>query len=163
MTKLNHQFCVLSYNRPVLLKKMIDSIIKQTIKNIRIKVSDCSSNDDVSKVIEKHFSNNISKKTFRDHAISLDQKSVDIFLEKLKNISNYLKIKKDLSLSERYQKNYTSFRRSIYAKSKIKTGEVFTEDNIICLRPFKKISSKNFFKLIKKKSKKKFKKGDLII
>ena len=49
----------MTYNRPNLLKENIDSIFQQSIKNIRIKVSDCSSNEETYKIIEKHYSNYI--------------------------------------------------------------------------------------------------------
>ena len=69
-----------------------------------------------AKIIEKHFSNSINRKTFRDHAISLNKKLVDDFLKKLKKNSKCFGIKKSLSNSEIEQKNLISFRRSIYAK-----------------------------------------------
>ena len=64
MVEFDHQFCVLTYNRPLLLKENIDSILKQTRKNIHIKVSDCSSNNETSKIIEKYYSNYIVNNTF---------------------------------------------------------------------------------------------------
>ncbi len=115
-----------------------------------------------AEIIEKHFSNNIKKKTFRDHAISLNKKSVDNFLNNLSITSKCFSVKKSLSISEKKQKNLTSFRRSIYAKRNIKKGERFSEKNIICLRPFLTNSSKNFFSLINKKSKKNYNRGEII-
>ena len=115
-----------------------------------------------AKIIEKHFSNNIRKKTFRDHAISLDKNSVDEFLNKIKKISSYFHIKKNLSDSEKNQNNLYSFRRSVYAKRDISKNEKFSEKNIICLRPFRNNKALKFFDLINKRSKKKYKKGDLI-
>ena len=91
-----------------------------------------------AKIIEKHFSNNIKKKTFRDHEISLDKKSVNIFLDKIKKISTYFGTKKKLTNSEKKQNKFYSFRRSIYAKKDISKNEIFSEKNIICLRPYKK-------------------------
>ena len=87
---------------------------------------------------------------------------VDNFLNKINTINKYLKVKNKLTDSEKKQKNLLSFRRSVYAKENIQKGEVFSTNNIICLRPFKKISSSNFFDLINKKSKIKYNKGDLI-
>ncbi len=115
-----------------------------------------------AKIIEKHFSNTISKKTFRDHAISLNKRLVDSFLKNLKRNSMCFGIKKSLSISEIEQKNLTSFRRSIYAKKNIKKGEKFTEKNIICLRPFLTNSSMNYYELINKKSKKDYSDGEII-
>ena len=115
-----------------------------------------------AKIIEKHFSNNIKKKTFRDHAISLDKILVNKFLNKIRRISSYLDIKKNLTNSEKNQNNLFSFRRSVYAKKDINKNEKLSDKNIICLRPFLNNSSVKFFKLIKQKSKKNYKKGDLI-
>ena len=118
-----------------------------------------------AQIIEKHFSNNTKLKTFRDHQISLDKKGVNQFLEKINDANKYLnKKEKNLTQSEIKQKNLLSFRRSIYAKKKIKKGQKFTEQNIICLRPYIKSSSSiNFFKLIKNKNaKKNYNQGDII-
>jgi sialic acid synthase SpsE len=87
---------------------------------------------------------------------------IDNFLNKINTINKYLKVKNKLTNSEKKQKNLFSFRRSIYAKENIQKEEIFSTSNIICLRPFKKISSSNFFDLINKKSKIKYNKGDLI-
>ena len=138
--------------------------------NLDIGYSDHTMGDEVlvysylsgAKIIEKHFSNNVRKKTFRDHAISLNKKSVNKFLYKIKKISTYLNVKKKLTESEKNQNNLYSFRRSVYAKRDIKKNEKFSDKNIICLRPFLNNSSLMYFKLIKKKSKKNNKKGDLI-
>ena len=113
-------------------------------------------------IIEKHFSNNVKKKSFRDHEISLDKKSVNNFLDKIKKISTFLGIKNKLTKSEKKQNNLYSFRRSIYAKKDIAKNEKFTEKNTICLRPYLKNNSTKFFDLLNQKSKKNYKKGDLI-
>ena len=83
-------------------------------------------------------------------------------MNNINNINKYLKIRYRLTTSEKKQKNLFSFRRSIYAKKDIQKGGIFSSKNLICLRPYKKISSSNFFNLIKKKSKNKYKKGDVI-
>lgn len=115
-----------------------------------------------SKIIEKHFSNTINKKSFRDHFISLNKEGVKKYLDKIRLIDKFADVRKDLTISEKKQKNLISFRRSIYAKKNIKKGDLFSNKNLICLRPFKKISANRFFKLKSKKSKFNFKKGDLI-
>ena len=138
--------------------------------NIDVGYSDHSFGDEVityayllgSKIIEKHFSNTIKKKSFRDHFISLNQDGVKNYLDKIKLINRYSSTRNDLTGSEKKQKNFNSFRRSIYAKKNIDKGDLFSTKNLICLRPFKKISSNIFFKLKSKKSKFNFKKGDLI-
>jgi sialic acid synthase SpsE len=115
-----------------------------------------------AKIIEKHFSNNIKKKSFRDHEISLNKEGVDSFLIKINKIKNYLEIKRKLTASEKNQKNSKSFRRSIYAKKDIQKGVAFSSKNLISLRPYQKTSSNMYFKLIKKKAQKPFKKGDVV-
>ncbi len=115
-----------------------------------------------AQIIEKHFSNNIKSKTFRDHEISLNKIGVNKYLKDIIKLKSYLKIRHDITLSEKYQKNLFSFRRSIYAKENIKKGEMFSSKNIISLRPYKKVSSYNYFKIINKKSKFNYKKGDHI-
>ena len=47
-------------------------------------------------------------------------------------------------------------------KKNISKNEKFSNKNIICLRPYMNNSSINFFKFFKKKSKKNYKKGELI-
>lgn len=138
--------------------------------NLVIGYSDHSIGDEIityaylsgAKIIEKHFSNNIKKKTFRDHQISLNKDGVKKYLTHLRRISNFLKIRYTKTNSEIVQKNLSSFRRSIYAKKNIIKGEKFTNKNLISLRPQKINNSKNFFNLINKKSKKFIKKGNLI-
>jgi N,N'-diacetyllegionaminate synthase len=113
-----------------------------------------------AEIIEKHFSNDISKTTFRDHQISLNKTGVNAFLEKINLLFNFKKSK--LTASEINQNNEKSFRRSIYAHKNIKIGEKFTKNNLISLRPFIGVSADNIISLYKKKSKKNYTKGDLI-
>jgi sialic acid synthase SpsE len=138
---------------------------------IKVGFSDHSIGDEIityayilgAKIIEKHFSNTVKKKTFRDHEISLNAKGVDQFLKKINQIKSYLKTRYKLTLSEKNQKNLWSFRRSVYAKKDIHKRENFSNMNLISLRPYnKKISSIDYFHLIKKKSKRAYKKGDII-
>lgn len=138
--------------------------------NVTIGFSDHSIGDEIitysfilgAKIIEKHFSITIKKKTFRDHQISLNKEGVNNFLTKINKIKNYLKTRNQLTESEKQQKNLISFRRSIYARKDIKKGEIFTSKNLISLRPCIGLSSNQYFKLIKKKSNKSYKKNDLI-
>ena len=118
-----------------------------------------------AKIIEKHFSNTVKSKTFRDHQISLNKNGVNVFLKDINKYQSVLGCKKNnLTKSEIFQKNQYSFRRSIYAKNAIKKGEIFSQKNIICLRPFKKkgITASNYFNIIGKISKKNYKINDLI-
>ena len=47
-----------------------------------------------AKIIEKHFSNDPQKKTFRDNEISFDRYALDNFLNKINQHKNMLSIKK---------------------------------------------------------------------
>ena len=53
-------------------------------------------------------------------------------------------------------------RKSIYASKNIKKGEKFSRENLACLRPFRGISPMKFNKLLKLRSNKNYKSGDLI-
>ena len=114
-----------------------------------------------AQIIEKHYSLNPRKKSFRDHLISLDRAGVNNLLEEINSIKkvNQTKIKQ-LTRSERNQNNFNSFRRSIYLKTNIKKNEKISEKNIKCLRPFKGICSSRFFKIIGKKAKVNLKKNN---
>ncbi len=168
--KLAILHCNTSYPTPENDSNLGTIKILQDKFNLDIGYSDHTIGDEVlvysflsgAKIIEKHFSNSVKKKSFRDHAISLNKNSVNNFLTKIKKISNYLGIKRNLTDSEKNQNNLYSFRRSVYANKDIKKNERFSEKNLICLRPYLNKSSLNFFKLINKRSKKNYKKGDLI-
>ena len=132
-----------------------------TIGSEAIKVAYCFG----AKIIEKHFSNTLKSKSFRDHQISLDRKGVNKYLSQISKYKKLLNYKKNkLTKSEILQKNRFSFRRSIYAKEKIEKGQLFSNENITCLRPLKinGIPASKYFNLIGKKSKRNFKIHDLI-
>lgn len=46
-----------TYNRPELLERMIDSVLKQTYKNWELIITDDSTNDETKKLIEKYLDN----------------------------------------------------------------------------------------------------------
>ena len=53
-------------------------------------------------------------------------------------------------------------RKSVFAKKNIQIGEQFTEKNIVCKRPGYGIGANNYYKILGKISKKKFKKFEII-
>ena len=65
-------------------------------------------------------------------------------------------------LCEKNGANINNVRKSIYCHRKIKKGEIFTKDNIIVKRPYKKSDPFSFWNLLGKKAKKDYKKNDLI-
>ena len=111
-------------------------------------------------IIEKHFTLN---KDFSgpDHKSSLLPKEVFKMVEKIRATEKILgsNVKKP-SFSE--IKNRKIVRKSIIANRFIKCGEKFTEKNLTTKRPGYKISPMNWNKIIGTKSRKNYKKDDLI-
>jgi len=113
-----------------------------------------------AKVIEKHFT--LSKKLKEpDHKASLSPKELIQTINDIKR-SNLLlgSFKKKPSNSER--KNIKIIRKSLIAKNSIKKNELFSDQNIIFKRPQSKNNSALYLKILGKKSKKTFKKDELI-
>ena len=116
-----------------------------------------------AKIIEKHFSNDPQKKTFRDNQISFDKHALDNFLSKINQVKVMLKTKKTKTTnSEKNQNNLFFARRSIYAKNEIRKGQKISLNDVINLRPKIGICSSFFFNLVGKKLKKTIKKNDPI-
>ena len=116
-----------------------------------------------AKIIEKHYSINPKKKSFRDHQISINKNEVNTLLKNINSIKEVNKFKdKQVTRSEKLQNNLRIFRRSIYLKKDIKINEKICKDKIISLRPFRGICGSKYFKIIGKKVKKNLKKGDAL-
>lgn len=146
----------------------IKSIIylKKKFKNNFIGLSDHTNSIDSSlvasvygaKVIEKHFIID-NKKTYDSefsilpNQLTLLTKKIDLY--KL-ILGSYKHTIKNNELDKR------KYRRSFYAKKKIKKGEKFNDDNITSLRPNLGVCASKYFVLIKKKSKKNYDKFDPI-
>jgi N,N'-diacetyllegionaminate synthase len=122
-----------------------------------------------AKIIEKHYSINKEKKSFRDHQISFNRQDLDRFIYKIQSLRKlkYTRFE-GLTKSEKYQNNLYNFRRSIYLKRDMKKKQVIKKEDIQCLRPFIGICSSKYFKILGKKIKKNLKaesvlkKGDII-
>ena len=113
-----------------------------------------------AKVIEKHFT--ISKKLKGpDHKASLTPKELNQTIKDIKK-SNLLlgSFKKKPTNSEK--KNIKIIRKSLFAKTEIKKNDFFNDQNIIFKRPQLKDNSKIYFKILGKRSKKNFKKNQII-
>ena len=67
---------------------------------------------------------------------------------------------KEVTKSEK--KNKKIARKSIIAKTKIKKGDVFTEDNLICKRPGNGISPMHWYDIMGKKAEFDFEEDELI-
>ena len=113
-----------------------------------------------AKVIEKHFT--ISKKLKGpDHKASLTPKELNQTIEDIKK-SNLLlgSFKKEPTNSEK--KNIKIIRKSLIAKKEIKKNDFFNDQNIIFKRPQLKDNSRIYLKILGKRSKKNFKKNQII-
>jgi N,N'-diacetyllegionaminate synthase len=113
-----------------------------------------------AKVIEKHFT--ISKKLKGpDHKASLTPRELAQTIKDIKK-SNLLlgSFKKKPTNSEK--KNLKIIRKSLVAKKEIKKNDFFHDQNLIFKRPQLKDNSKLYFKILGKRSKKNFKKNQII-
>ena len=111
-------------------------------------------------IIEKHFTLNKNYYGF-DHKASLSPDEVFNMIAKIRETEKLLgSYKKKPTYGE--IKNKRIARKSIVAKSIIKKGEKFTEKNLTTKRPAHGISPMKWEKIIGKKSKKNYKKDDII-
>lgn len=111
-------------------------------------------------IIEKHFT---LDKTMKgpDHKASLEADELKAMVKAIRNIECALGNGiKNLSNSER--KNIGVARKSIVAKSNIKKGEIFTEDNLAIKRPGNGISPMRWDDIIGEIANREFKVDELI-
>ena len=102
-----------------------------------------------AEIIEKHYSDDLKRKSFRDHQISMNKQMVDDFLKKMKLIPKILQIMNvRLSHNEKKQNNFYLFRRSIFARRDILKGEIISIDDLICLRPKIGICASKIFEIV---------------
>jgi len=160
--------CNTSYPTP--MKDVNLRVIKELEKKFKIKVgySDHTLGAEVAiasvgigaKVIEKHFTLN-KKWEGPDQSSSLNPQEFTYMVKSIRNIDiaqgTY---KKKMTNSE--SKNIIFARKSIVASQNIKVGERFSLHNIVVKRPGNGISPMQWFKVLKLKAKKNFKKDDLI-
>lgn len=111
-------------------------------------------------VIEKHFT---LDKTLPgpDHKASLEPKELTKMVKMIRNIEQALGdgIKKP---TESEKKNISIARKSITAKSNIKKGEIFTEENLTVKRPGNGISPMRWSDILGRKAKRDFEEDELI-
>jgi N,N'-diacetyllegionaminate synthase len=113
-----------------------------------------------AKVIEKHFTINKNLKG-PDHKASLSPEELVQTIKDIKK-SNLLlgSYKKKPSNSEK--KNIKIIRKSLVAKKNINKKDLFNDQNITFKRPQSKNNSMLYLKILGKKSKKNFKKNEII-
>lgn len=113
-----------------------------------------------ARVIEKHFTFDKSLPG-NDHYHSMDKVDVVNFIDKVKEIDIIIgREEKEPLESEKL--SILNARRSLYASKDISEGEVFSNDNIICLRPGMGISPSKIDSILGKKSNIFIKKDTLI-
>tara|TARA_B100000900_G_C20569536_1_gene712638 strand:+ start:443 stop:1447 length:1005 start_codon:yes stop_codon:yes gene_type:complete len=105
-------------------------------------------------IIEKHFTLN-KKFEGPDHKASLDYNELKDYNNKIKMVKLILgsRVKK-VTFNE--SKNIKLVRKSLYAKTKILKGEIFTLKNVIAKRPLGGIPANKLKDILGKKSKKNF-------
>jgi len=103
-----------------------------------------------ARVIEKHFTFDKSL-VGNDHYHSMDKVDVENFTARVKEMDLIIgrEIKEPL---ESEKLSILNARRSLYASKDISKGEVFSKDNIICLRPGRGISPSKIDSILGKKS-----------
>lgn len=116
-----------------------------------------------AEIIEKHFTDTRDGKTFRDHLISTTKEElIELFqdLRKIKTLQG--KKEKFVTKAEIEANHHITFRRSVYAASEIKAGDVLTLDNTTVLRPLVGVPANEYDKVLGKKIKKDLKPHEAI-
>jgi N,N'-diacetyllegionaminate synthase len=113
-----------------------------------------------SEVIEKHFTINKLMKG-PDHIASLNPKELKFFIRSIRNTEKLLGSGKKVA-SKSEKENINVARKSILSKIKINKGDIFTKYNLCVKRPGTGISPMLWYKILGKKSKKKYNFDELI-
>lgn len=112
-------------------------------------------------VIEKHFTINKGM-AGPDHKASSSPKELKEMINQIRTIEIILG-KREKKLQKSESQNLNIIRKSLVAIDRIYSGNLFSENNIYPKRPGNGISPFHYWKLIGKKSKKKYKVDELII
>lgn len=112
------------------------------------------------KFIEKHFTLN---KNFPgpDHKASATPEELKKLVEDIRRAEKIYGLDKKI-VTNSEMKNKKIARKSIIARTDIKKGEIFTQDNLICKRPGNGISPMNWYNILGKKAEYDFKEDELI-
>ena len=113
-------------------------------------------------VIEKHFTLNRNMEG-PDHKASLEPPELKAMVSAIRNIEKAMSGNGNKEPSNSEKKNIPIARKSIVAKTNIKKGEIFSENNITIKRPGTGISPMLWYNVIGKISSTDFKPDDLII
>ena len=157
-------YCVSSYPtniKEVDLKKMIQ--LRDTYKTIGLSDHTCSVETSIISsfvgvnIIERHLT--LDKKLKGpDHSASLDPKEFKEFVDSIRNVEILTSNKK----KNNEMKNLNLVRKFLVAKYNIEKGEIFSMKNITSKRTGGGLPSNIFPKITGKKSKKNFKKDEVI-
>jgi pseudaminic acid synthase len=150
-------YCVSNYPSKISDYNFNNIKILKKRYNCKVGFSDHSTDNKVvaaavvagAEVIEKHIALDGQKKGF-DLAFSLKGREIKDYAEVIKDTS--LMMGKKYFFRNKSENQSLQFRRSIYAVSNIKKGEIFTRENIRVIRPGFGIQPVYFEKLINKKS-----------
>ncbi|MGG5905226.1 N-acetylneuraminate synthase [Sphingobacterium daejeonense] len=114
-----------------------------------------------AKIIEKHFTLD-NKMEGPDHAASLEPQELKAMVSAIRNIEKAISGSGLKEPSESERKNMAIARKSIVAKTNIKMGEIFSEDNITVKRPGSGISPMDWDSVIGKPARRDFESDELI-
>ena len=112
-------------------------------------------------VIEKHFTLDRNMEG-PDHKASLEPDELKAMVSAIRNIEKAVSGDGTKHVSESEKKNIAIARKSIVAACDIKTGEVFTEQNLTVKRPGNGISPMRWEEVVGTKAKRDFSEDDLI-
>ena len=99
-----------------------------------------------AKIIEKHFTSDKNMKG-PDHKASLNPKELKTMIEMIRKIE-IIKGSSNKELYKSEQKNVSIVRKSLVAKNKIRSGEIFSSNNITFKRPFNGKSPMEYWQMI---------------
>jgi sialic acid synthase SpsE len=102
-----------------------------------------------AEVLEFHFTDDRTGKTFRDHHVSLTADEVRTLCADLDQLKELLGdgVKRPLP-SEIETGHVTSFRRAVYCRHAIARGQVITADDLVVLRPNHGVDARQFDDLV---------------
>ena len=100
-----------------------------------------------AEVLEFHFTDDRTGKTFRDHKVSLTRDEVHVLRERIENVLQLQgnPVKRPLPVEG---DPVTSFRRAVYPARAIARGKVIEEQDLTVLRPNHGIDARDYDKLI---------------
>ncbi len=85
-------------------------------------------------VVEKHFTLDKTRTTFRDHALSADPADLAALVRGIRRVERLLGTEAK-SPGPEEAANRPAFRRSVYLARDVRAGEAIAERDLVCLRP----------------------------